>query len=119
MSVSPNSSPLLTIDVAHPFRPPDTVELEMLQACSEIRSSSIVRVLKIVHGHGSSGKGGMTKEVVRNWAFRNRGKFRLVIEGEQYSVYDRLTQEMRKEVGQYLDQDLDRENPGITLIWVK
>lgn len=117
--MSSTQLPILTLDVAHPPRHPDIVEQELLDALSKVRNSSSLRILKIVHGHGSSGKGGSTKEGVRNWAFRFRGKFKAIIEGESYSVYDSDTQEMRREVGSYGDTDLENANPGITLLWVK
>ncbi len=112
-------SPILTIDVAHPPRKPDAVEEELLNAWSRVRNSSSLRILKIIHGHGSSGKGGSTKETVRNWAFRNTTRFRAVIEGEQYSLYNAATQELRKEVGDYDDPDLRQANSGITIIWIR
>ena len=110
---------MLTIDVAHPPRHPDVVEQQLTEAWSKVRNSSTLRVLKIVHGHGSSGKGGSTKDVVRNWAFRNRGRFKSIIEGEHYSMYDADTQEMRDEVGTFSDFDLENANPGVTLVWIK
>jgi hypothetical protein len=113
------TSPLLTIDVAHPPRHPDVVEEELLCAWSQVRNSSTLRVLKIIHGHGSTGKGGSTRNVVRNWVFRNRSKFRLVIEGSEYSFFDVNTQNMRLDVGQYSDADLETPNPGITVVWVR
>lgn len=112
-------SPLLTIDVAHPPRHPDAVESELLEAWSKVRNSSSLRILKVIHGHGSTGRGGSTKEVVRNWAFRNRNKLKGVVEGEQYSMFDAVVQEMRTEVGQYTDGDLQKQNPGITLLWIR
>ncbi len=110
---------MLTIDVAHPPRHPDVVEQDLLDAWSKVRNSSSLRILKIIHGHGSTGKGGSTKEVVRNWTFRNRNKFRAVIEGENYSMFDADVQEMREEVGQFGDSDLGNANLGITIVWVK
>ena len=110
-------SPVLTIDVAHPPRKPDVVEEELLNAWSHVRNSSY-RILKIIHG-GSLTKGSVTREVVRNWAFRSRSKFRNVINGEDYSVYQQATQEMRKEVDSYSDPDLDSGNEGIIVVWVK
>ncbi len=112
-------SPLLTIDVAHPPRPSSVVESELTDAWSRVRNSDTLRLLKIVHGHGSTGKGGATKEVVRNWAFTNRARFRGVIEGECYSLFDPQTQKMRVEIGLFDDPDLNRSNPGILMIWVK
>src|SRR5512145_193874 len=91
--------PILTIDVAHPPRPPGVVEEELLQAWNEVRNSSSLRVLKIIHGYGSTGKGGTTKETVRNWLYQHRGKFLGVIEGEEYNAYNGVAQEMMIRIG--------------------
>lgn len=112
-------SPLLTIDVAHPPRPADVVEYELLEAWTTVRNSSTLRVLKVIHGHGSSGKGGTTRDVVRTWAFVHRKHFKAVIAGEHYGLFNPDVQEMRLEVGQYHDTDLQQANPGITVIWVR
>jgi len=113
------SLPLHTIDVAHPPRSAEQVEAELVDAWTQVRNSNSLRVLKIVHGYGSSGKGGSTREVVRNWAYRNRGKFRLILEGEIYSLANRDVQELRKEIGDFHDFDLKNGNPGVILLWVK
>ena len=113
-------SPLvLTIDVAHPPRRPDEVEGALLDAWETVRNSSSFRLLKIIHGYGSGGKGGATRGLVRNWAFRQRGRFRGILNGEDYTLHDPATQEIRRELGQYPDPDLTMPNPGITIIWVK
>lgn len=113
------NSPLLVIDVAHPPRHPDIVEQELMDAWQKVRNSPGLRVLKIIHGHGSKGKGGSTKETVRNWAFRQRGKFLAVIPGEEYSPFHDDTARLRFEIGALPDPDLGIPNPGITIIWVK
>lgn len=113
------ASPLLTLDVAHPPRHPDQVEQELLDAWQRVRNSPGLYVLKVIHGHGSSGKGGSTRETVRNWAFRQRKRFVAVIPGEEYSLFHDETARMRKEVGAFPDPDLDVPNPGITIVWVK
>ncbi len=114
-----SKSLLLTIDLAHPPMPPDAVEQELLDAWTDVRNSPDLRVIKVVHGYGSGGRGSRTKEIVRNWVYRNSNKFRGVIEGERYGIYEKSTQELRTALGPFTDVDLDRENPGITLIWVK
>jgi len=114
-----HSSIILTVDVGHPPLPADRVEEILLDAWTQVRNSLTLRLLKVIHGYGSSGKGGTTREVVRNWAFAHRAKFRGVIEGEGYVVFDHTVQEMRKEIGLFPDSDLDTANPGITVIWVK
>jgi hypothetical protein len=112
-------SPILTIDVAHPPRRPDGVEEELLNAWSEVRNSSTLRIVKIIHGYGSKGKGGSTRDVVRNWVFSHKERLRETIDGENYSMHDRTTAAMRMEVGLYNDSDLGAANAGITLVWVK
>ncbi len=109
---------IYTIDVAHPPRHPDLVEEQLLEAWMRVRNHAELRVIKAIHGHGSSGKGGSTKETVRNWAFQHRGHFESIIVGEQFDLTDTATQEMLAECGIMYDDDCGKANPGITLIWV-
>ncbi len=113
------SSPILTIDVAHPPRHADEVEREIVSAVAQVAGSSSLRLLKIIHGHGSSGRGSATREVVRGWAFRHRQKFRAAIEGEEYSRFHPDVQEIRKVIGEFPDPDLEAQNRGILVLWVK
>ncbi|HET6273817.1 MAG TPA: hypothetical protein VFG32_12620 [Bacteroidota bacterium] len=113
------SSPILVIDVAHPPRQPDAVEEEIYVGWMQVRNSPTLRILKIIHGYGSTGKGGSTKETARNWLFRNKSRVRAIIEGEEYNVYNEVVQEMRGEVGQLPDHDLNAGNQGVTIVWVR
>ena len=113
------SAPVLTIDVAHPPRHPDEVEEELLHAWAQVRNSSSLNILKIIHGYGSSGKGGTTKDLVRDWLFRYKSRFKHVVDGEDYTLYNQAIQELRKGVGAYEDVDLNASNKGITIVWVK
>ncbi len=112
-------NPVLVVDVAHPPRSQEAVEKELLDALARIRSSRVVRVLKVVHGYGASGRGGATKTVVQNWFFRRRRDVRAVLAGESYDVLDPATQAMRADVGQFPDPDLGAANMGITVVWVR
>ena len=112
-------SPIFTIDVAHPPLPQQAVENLLLRTVSQLSNHPNTRVLKIIHGYGSSGKGGKTKEVVLNWTFRNKSRFRKVLKGEEYTPFNREVQEMRTEVGLFEDVDLRTPNPGITICWLK
>jgi len=98
---------------------PDEVEQVLLQSVSTVRNTSGKELLKIVHGYGSSGRGGSTKEVVGNWLFRHRNLHLAVIPGEEYSLFHDTVQELRKRLGAYTDPDLITSNPGITVVWVK
>jgi len=110
---------LFSLDVGHPPRPPQKVEQELDAAWSKVRNSSTLRVIKVIHGYGSHGKGGSTRETVRNWAFQFRRRFRATINGEDYNMFDDDTQELREECGQIADNDFGNGNAGMTLIWVK
>jgi hypothetical protein len=111
-------TPLHTIDVAHPPRPPSTVEHQLTTAWHHVRQHQGLRVLKVIHGYGSTGASGSIRDVARNWAWNHRRHFRAVIDGEQYSTFDARTQELRAAVGQYADPDLGGANPGILIIWI-
>lgn len=110
---------VLTIDVAHPPRHPHAVEADLQDAWTTIRNSPTLRVLKVIHGHGSTGKGGTTRELVRNWLFTRRARWRAIVEGEHYTIFNRDVQRMRKELGTFPDADLGNLNPGITVVWVR
>ena len=110
---------IYALDVAHPPRKAAMVEELLLQGVEYVRNHPHLRVMKVVHGYGSKGRGGETRETVRNWAFRNRRLFIEIIHGEQYSIFDAKTQLLRNECGQIADPDLEKANEGITLIWVK
>ncbi len=112
-------SVIRTIDLAHPPLSPDDVEEALVRALHDVRNSRAERILKIIHGYGSSGRGGSTRDVVRNQLFRIRHRLRAVIPGEEYSLLDGPTGTMRQAVGSYTDSDLGAENAGITVVWVK
>jgi len=110
---------ILTIDIAHPPLPPDAVEQTLLDSWGRVRNSPTLRILKIVHGYGSSGRGGKTKEIVRNWIFRNSSRFRAVIDGTSYTLFDGKVRDMIGETGPITDPDLGAQNQGVTIVWVK
>ncbi len=78
-----------------------------------------VRVLKVVHGWGSSGEGGVLGPAIRR-SLRLRvkeGRARLVVPGERFSSD---TLEGRELLARHpslrRDPDCNRGNPGITLV---
>jgi len=110
---------IYTIDVAHPPLPAQRAEQLLDDALQMIRMSPTYRVLKVIHGKGTIEKPGILKSVVQNWAYRNRQRFKAWIPGEQYSLFDPTTQELRSVCGQVNDRDLGASNTGITVFWVK
>lgn len=107
-----------TIDVAHPPLSSEETEAAL---DSLLRRSGPGRggmVLKIIHGYGSSGKGGRLKETVRNWAYRRRGKFSLVVPGEEFSVFSPEVREAIVGAGNPPLADLADVNQGMTIVFL-
>ena len=70
--------------------------------------------VKIIHGYGSSGKGGKIRTAVRRKA-HELGK--TVICGEDFSIFNEETRQAFKACPDLRkDDDLDRHNNGITII---
>jgi hypothetical protein len=80
--------------------------------------SGRTRVIRIIHGYGSGGKGGALKTAVRNWAFRRKGKFALVMPGEEFSPFAPEVQEFLKSGVDVGFADLSDTNEGMTLLFL-
>lgn len=78
-----------------------------------------VKVLKIIHGYGSSGTGGRIRIEVRKYLDRlkQQGKIKAYIPGESFSIFHEETR-MAFQFCDALrqDRDLDRHNNGVTFI---
>jgi hypothetical protein len=76
-------------------------------------------VVKIVHGYGSTGKGGAIRAAVREQmaSWQREGKVLKVVAGENWSIFDADSQDLRARYA-FLgkDEDLDRGNAGMTLV---
>jgi hypothetical protein len=77
------------------------------------------KVIKIIHGYGSSGKGGRIRVESRKYLQRQKdlGRIRGFIPGENFSIFDsdtikafQVCDELRH------DHDLERHNNGVTFI---
>ena len=75
--------------------------------------------VKLIHGYGSSGKGGKIRLELRSYLERQkqRGKIRDYIPGERFSIFDEATRrafahcdELRR------DRDLEASNNGMTVV---
>jgi len=76
-------------------------------------------VIKLIHGYGSTGRGGVIRTRVRLYLgeLRAKGKIKGFIPGEDFSIFNGATREafgMCAALRQ--DRDLDRQNNGITII---
>ena len=77
------------------------------------------KAIKIIHGYGSSGKGGKIRTETRRYLQqqKNTRQIKDFITGEDFSIFNEATRnaflicdELRR------DSDLDRSNNGITIV---
>jgi len=81
-----------------------------------------VRVLKIIHGYGSSGTGGRLAVGLRkSFALRKKeGAILDAIPGEDFSIFQPRTMALLEAVPKLKgDLDLNQVNEGITIVWLK
>ena len=81
-----------------------------------------VRVLKVIHGYGSSGKGGALRVGLRkSFGLRKKeGVIREYIAGEDFSIFNETVLALLEAVsGLRGDPDLGATNEGITVLWLK
>jgi hypothetical protein len=81
-----------------------------------------VKVLKVIHGYGSSGKGGaLCIGLRKSFGLREKeGVIKDFIEGEDFSIFNDTVLALLEAVPELRgDPDLDATNEGITLIWLK
>ena len=81
-----------------------------------------VKALKVIHGYGSSGKGGALSVGLRkSFGLRKKeGVIKEFIAGEEFSIFNEkvlalleATPEMRG------DPDLNATNEGVSVLWLK
>ena len=75
--------------------------------------------LKLIHGYGSSGRGGKIRTACRKYLREQAeaGRVRLVIRGEDFSIFSEETRRGFVLCGELRqDRDLERENRGVTFI---
>ncbi|HEY7098555.1 MAG TPA: Smr/MutS family protein [Terriglobales bacterium] len=75
--------------------------------------------LKIIHGYGSSGVGGILRFAVRNFLRQRKeaAEIKAFIPGESWSQFEKHSRELLQRVPEsLLDSDLGRNNKGMTLV---
>ena len=80
------------------------------------------RVLKVIHGYGSSGKGGALCVGLRK-SFRLRKKEGVIkdfISGEEFTIFNETVLALLEAVPEMRgDRDLGATNEGVTILWLK
>lgn len=106
----------INLESGHP-----TVDDARRRLLTEMQSARArgVRVLKVIHGWGSSGEGGKLGPAIRK-SLRLRvkeGKALLVVPGERFSSDTNEGRELSRRHPQLRsDRDFNRANPGVTLV---
>ncbi len=81
-----------------------------------------VRVLKVIHGYGSSGKGGaLCVGLRKSFLLRKKeGVIKDFVPGEKFSIFNGTVLDLLESVPALRgDPDLDATNEGVTLLWLK
>lgn len=81
-----------------------------------------IRVLKVIHGWGSSGKGGKLCHGLRkSFALRKKeGVIKEFIPGEDFSIFNQTVLTLLDAVPELRgDPDLNATNEGVTVLWLK
>lgn len=79
-------------------------------------------VLKLIHGYGSTGKGGAIKKDVNIFLKEQKfqGKIKYFVSGEDFSPFNPIVREMLVEYPELkYDDDYARENRGVTIVVMK
>jgi hypothetical protein len=80
------------------------------------------RVLKVIHGYGSSGKGGaICIGLLKSFRLRKKeGVIKDFIPGEDFSIFNATTLLLLEAVPELRgDPDLNATNEGVTVLWLK
>ena len=91
--------------------------MSYLQDCISILKKEKYDVVLIIHGYGSSGKGGAICQKARQWlkAQEKNGKVKKVIFGEDFTIFNFYALNLKNKCKE-LEQLLDICNNGVTVV---
>ena len=96
--------------------------LSRLQLEVRLAKRQRVRVLKIIHGFGSTGKGGKIRVAVRREleTMQRRGQIAFFIPGEKLTIFEADTRRLLQLCPAFRkDHDIDRHNNGVSVVVLK
>ena len=103
------------------FMPTVDQALKMIEIEIEISKKEGIKVLKVIHGYGSSGVGGEIKKALKNWSKIEKRKNLFVefIRGEEF-LNEYKMKEVKKICPEIIgDMDLFHANAGLSLIVIQ
>ena len=81
-----------------------------------------ISVLKIIHGYGSGGRGGVLRTGLRKVfaEYQRDGDILGSAPGEEFSIFHAASLEMITSAPELRkDPDLERSNPGVSFLWIQ
>ena len=100
------------VDIGHSGRYLDEAISDLEVLVSECAHENKIKVIKVITGHGT----GKLRDQVRNWCKEQKGRFKGVIYGEEYDMFNAKAVNMREDCKQEYDQDYWKNNSAITFI---
>jgi hypothetical protein len=113
--------PLVTLNIEAGFPTLEEARRQLIAALKKARREG-VRVLKVIHGYGSSGQGGtLCIGLRKSYRLRQKeGVIRDFIAGEDFSIFNQATLSLLEAVPELRgDPDLNATNEGVTILWLK
>ena len=91
--------------------------IKMLKSCIDTCKKDKIGCLYIIHGYGSSGKGGKIRIKARQWlnAQIKNGKIKSVIYGEDFDIFNFNALRLKNQYKE-LEKFLNTCNHGITIV---
>jgi hypothetical protein len=106
------------IDLEEGFPTRDQAYQKLEAALAHARKDGVV-ALKVIHGYGSSGAGGVLRFTIRGFLRqrKEKGEIAAFVNGESWSSFDERSKLLFAKAPELvLDSDVGRGNKGITLV---
>tara|TARA_Y100000816_G_scaffold264178_1_gene223127 strand:- start:193 stop:528 length:336 start_codon:yes stop_codon:yes gene_type:complete len=104
---------LKVIDIGHSNFSIDKAVLDLETKVSQLNFEGDFKAVKVIFGHGS----GALKQTIKDWCKEQEGRFKAIIYGEDYNLFNKTAVDMRSECKLRNDRDFGRNNSGILYIW--
>ena len=103
------------IDIGHSNFRLDTAIALLETTVSQYAYEGRIRGIKIITGHGS----GKLRYAVEEWCLEQEGRFRAVIPGEDYDMFNQKAIDMRRDCDHPHDLDYGRKNQAVIYLWLR
>jgi len=120
MRTNSNNSKIYEVNIKQGMPTVDTAMKYVEQAFSRAKAYGYP-MIKLIHGYGSSGSGGKIKTAVHRELskYKNAGKIREFVVGENFTLFDPATQRIIAAYPEIArDSDYLKANQGITVILI-